>query len=79
MATLTIKDAAAKIGTDPRTLRKFLRSPANDTECQPVGKGARYAIEAKVMRSLTKKFEAWDAARRPAPIADAEDEAPTAD
>lgn len=62
--TLTVKEAAAKIGTDPRSLRKFLRSDANDTACRPVGKGARYAIEARVMRSLTKKFEAWDAARQ---------------
>lgn len=66
MTTLTVKDAAAKIGTDARSLRKFLRSPANDTACRPVGKGARYAIEGKAMRSLTAKFKAWDAARQAA-------------
>jgi hypothetical protein len=64
--TLTVKEAAARIETDARTLRKFLRSDANTTAIAPVGKGARYAIEAKVMRSLTKQFQAWDAARTPA-------------
>lgn len=61
---LNAKDIAARLDTDTRTLRKFLRSPASGID--PVGKGGRYNIEAKAMRSLTTRFAAWDANRRPA-------------
>jgi hypothetical protein len=83
MATLTVKEVAIKLDTDPRTLRKFLRSDASTID--PVGKGARYAIEAKAVRSLTTRFKAWDAARAAATEADdaevevTADEAPAAD
>lgn len=64
MATLTVKETAIEVGTDARTLRKFLRSDASPIA--PVGKGARYAIERKSLRSIKSKFAAWDAARTPA-------------
>lgn len=72
MATiLNAKDIAARLDTDTRTLRKFLRF---DSKIDSVGKGGRYAIEAKEMRSLTTRFNAWDAARTPAPApADADE------
>lgn len=72
MATLTVKEFAAKVDTDGRTARKFLRSitPKDD---QP-GKGARWAIEAKKVASLKKGFNTWNEAR----IAAAEDEVPEA-
>lgn len=63
MATmLTAKEVAARLETDPRTLRKFLRSPQGlDAK---VGKGQRWSIEAKQVRSLKARFEKWDADRR---------------
>lgn len=66
MATLTTKEAAEKLGTEPRTLRKFLRSDTVENggkvgEDTP-GKGGRYSLEAKEFRSLQKRFEAWSEA-----------------
>lgn len=60
MATiLNTTQVAEKLETTPRTLRKFLRSP--DGFDSKVGKGQRWSIEAKDMRSLTKRFNAWKA------------------
>lgn len=64
MATITPKELAAELGTDARTVRKFLRSPAGfDAR---VGKGQRWAIESKSVRSLKAKFAKWDEARKAA-------------
>lgn len=54
MATINVTDLATELGTDPRTARKFLRSvtPADE---QP-GKGGRWAIEKREVRSLKSKF-----------------------
>lgn len=54
MATINVQELATELGTDPRTARKFLRNvtPADD---QP-GKGGRWAIEKKDIRSLKSKF-----------------------
>ena len=61
MATImTTAEIALELDTTPRTLRKFLRSA--DSGIDSVGKGARYQIERKHMRSLTKRFNAWQAA-----------------
>lgn len=60
MATITPKEFAQKVQSDPRTVRKFFRSL--DTVESP-GKGGRYAIEAKQVKSLTTKFNAWNQAR----------------
>jgi hypothetical protein len=51
---LTIADLAARLESDPRTTRKFLRSitPADE---QP-GKGKRWAIPATQVRSLKSQF-----------------------
>jgi hypothetical protein len=60
MATiLTVTDLAEKLATDPRTARKFLRS-VTAKEDQP-GKGSRWAIEAKQVRSLASKFKKFEA------------------
>lgn len=54
-------DTAAKLDTTPRTLRKFLRSPEGmDAK---VGKGARWSIAAKDVRSLQSRFNKWEAAQ----------------
>lgn len=73
MATLSAKEVAARFETDGRTLRKFLRADArsNDATDALPGKGGRYAIEAKELRSLRRRFDAWVAAKAPAPADDA--------
>lgn len=58
MSTITPKEFAVKVESDPRTVRKFLRK-----EMGIVGKGQRWAIESKQVRSLTTKFEKWNDAR----------------
>jgi hypothetical protein len=83
---LTAKEVATRLDTDARTLRKFLRST---DQVESPGKGSRYSIEAKAVRSLKKGFDAWIADRTPtppnadeapdAPEGDAEVEAPDAD
>jgi hypothetical protein len=54
MATLTVNELATKLETSPRTTRKFLRTITPKDE-QP-GKGSRWQIEKRDVRSLTKKF-----------------------
>lgn len=56
---LTTTQVADEFGTDARTLRKFLRSPQGTDS--KVGKGARWSIEKKDLRSLRKRFETWTA------------------
>jgi hypothetical protein len=65
--TLTPAELAEAIGTDARTVRKFLRS--GEGLDMKVGKGHRWAIEAKQVRSLKSRFAKWEAART-APAAD---------
>jgi len=73
MATMTTAEVALELDTDPRTLRKFLRSA--DAPVDAVGKGSRYAIEKKQIRSLRTKFAKWDEARN----ADKADDTPETD
>lgn len=54
---LSAKEAAAELGTDARTLRKFLRSKASPIE--PVGQGNRYEFTAKEVKALKKAFISW--------------------
>lgn len=69
---------ATEFGTDPRTLRKFLRSDASGIES--VGKGARYALPSakREVAAMRKRFDAWDEARR-APAPEVEGDAPEVD
>lgn len=72
---LNTTEVADRIGTDPRTLRKFLRS--DEGMGMKVGKGHRWSIEAKEVRSLKSRFAKWDAARTaPAANADGADDTP---
>ena len=57
MATITVTDLATELNTDARTARKFLRS-VTPVEDQP-GKGGRWQIEKKNLRSLKKQFETF--------------------
>jgi len=61
MATINVTDLATELGTDPRTARKFLRTITPKDE-QP-GKGSRWTIEAKSVRSLKSKFAKFEQAR----------------
>ena len=56
MATLTTSELARQLGTDPRTLRRFLRDAHRG-----VGQGKRYALPANKAQisSLSRKFQAW--------------------
>lgn len=51
---LTTREVADKIGTDPKTLRVFLRATS-----QGVGSGSRYAFTAKDVPALKAKFTKW--------------------
>jgi hypothetical protein len=58
----TAATLATEFGTNPKELRKFLRTPESGIE--PVGKGARYNIELTpaATTKLRKKFQDWSAA-----------------
>lgn len=53
---ISAKQAAIQLGTDARTLRKFIRS-SNDFDA--VGQGNRYEFDTKEMKRLKKAFTAW--------------------
>lgn len=57
MATINIQDLSTALEANPRTVRKFLRS-VTPVEDQP-GKGGRWQIEKKDLRSLKKQFETF--------------------
>lgn len=63
MTTLNTTELAERLETTPRTLRKFLRADAraNDAADSLPGKGSRYAIEAKSVAPLKKRFTTWSA------------------
>ena len=73
MATINIAELATELDTDARTARKFLRSvtPADE---QP-GKGGRWMIEKREVRSLKSKFAKFTADSQ-APTATNDDEVP---
>lgn len=82
MATITIAELATTLETDARTTRKFMRA-ITPKDAQP-GKGSRWAIEKREVRSLRSKFSKFAAeeeARKAAlALAKAEtDNAPTED
>lgn len=54
MATINISELAETLATDARTTRKFLRS-VTPIDAQP-GKGGRWEIEKRDIRSLKSKF-----------------------
>lgn len=80
MATMNTTEVAAEFDTTPRNLRKFLRSDAGKNET--VGKGARWNIEKKELRSLRTRFAKWEKANAEKvaeKVADAEVEVITED
>ena len=69
--TLTVKEVAETLGTDGRTLRKFLRSEVKESGgtvgVDTPGKGKRYSIPAGQVKGLTKRFNAWNEAKAAKP------------
>lgn len=55
--TYTAKQIATRCGTDPKTMRKFFRSPNSTTS--PVGQGGRYEFDAKDVPTIMREFAAW--------------------
>jgi hypothetical protein len=52
------KEAAAELGTDGRTLRRFLRTP--DSGFTPVGSGGSYSFSTADMPKLKTAFSKWN-------------------
>jgi hypothetical protein len=50
---------ASAVGTDPRTLRRFLRSDASSVT--PVGSGGRYVFDEADMPTIKAEFATWSA------------------
>jgi len=69
MARITAGELAIELGTDGRTVRKFLRS-ITPAESQP-GKGSRWGIEKREVRSLSSKFAKYQKALEEAKAAKA--------
>lgn len=57
MATITVRELSEELDTTPRVARKFLRA-VTDKDEQP-GKGGRWEIQRGQLRSLRKKFDAF--------------------
>jgi deoxyribodipyrimidine photolyase-like uncharacterized protein len=67
MADLNTKQVAAACGTDPKTLRRFLRAVVRKRggtvgEDTP-GQGGRYSFDEDEVPSIKEGFEAWLAAK----------------
>lgn len=56
--TITATEFAAKIGTDARTARRYLRKAVGKAG-NGKGKGARHAIPASEVGTLRKGFKTW--------------------
>lgn len=61
MATITTTEFAEICETTPRNLRKFLRADFRNRGIETPGKGSRWGIEKRDIKSLTKRFHDWDA------------------
>lgn len=60
--TFSAKQVATRIGTDAKTLRKFLRSKASPYEA--VGQGARYEFPKEDLAEIKRIFQKWEKAKR---------------
>lgn len=57
--TLAAKQVASILGTEPKTLRQFFRSPASTVEA--VGSGGRYEFATEDIDQIKAEFDAWKA------------------
>lgn len=60
---MTPKEISLEWGTDAKTLRKFLRADIRAKGGENPGKGQRWAIDARSLKSLQKRFDAWNEAK----------------
>lgn len=58
-------EVAQKLGTTPRTLRQFLRSPMSTFVA--VGSGARYDFNDRDVAMIERRFQEWQGAGKPRP------------
>jgi hypothetical protein len=58
---MTTRQIAEAVGTDPKTLRVFLRASDDYTA---VGAGSRYTFTAKDVAPMKTQFNAWAKARK---------------
>lgn len=58
-------EAAARLGTTPRTLRQFLRHPSSTFIA--VGSGSRYDFDEADIPTLTKRFADWRSGNKTTP------------
>lgn len=58
-------EVADKLGTTPRVLRQFLRSPMSTYVA--VGSGARYEFTERDLPTIAKRFAEWQGAGKPRP------------
>lgn len=56
MSSLSASQAAYELGTDAKTLRRFLRQ---DVTYNNAGSGGRYSFESADIPALKAKFETW--------------------
>ena len=63
MATITTSEFAEIVETTPRNARKFLRADFRNRNLEIPGKGSRWAIEKREVKSLSKRFQEWNAAQ----------------
>jgi hypothetical protein len=71
--TFSAKQVAVRIGTDAKTLRKFLRSSASPYEA--VGQGGRYEFPKGDLAKIKKHFLQWQQGKRAATVTKADVEA----
>lgn len=64
--TFSAKQVAVRIGTDAKTLRKFLRSPASPYDA--VGQGGRYEFPKGDLATIKKHFVKWQQGKRPSTV-----------
>lgn len=57
--------AAERIGTDAKSLRKFIRTP--ESTFAAVGSGGRYDFDEKDIPELSRRFKAWQSGQSPKP------------
>ena len=74
--TLSTKAVAEALGTDPKTLRRFLRS--STSMVGRVGQGSRYTFTKTEVTALKKRFAAWSKAQPAKKVAPVVTKAPTA-
>ena len=66
---LTTKQVAEALGTDPKTLRVFLRA---SSDYEAVGAGSRYSFTTKDVGPMKTRFAKWAKDREAAKVAKAE-------